>query len=238
MVVSQNNFPADAGIASSAAAFSALALSLSSAAGLSLADRELSILARLGSGSACRSIPDGFSEWSKGTNTNTSFATQLALPSHWNIVDIVAIVAKEKKKESSTHGHSLALSSPYYKQRQKELITRIKNVRESLLEKRFDIFGRLIEEEAVDLHLISMSSRPPVFYWNKGSIEVIHELHEWREAGLKAYFTMDAGPNIHIICQSNDTARLDKKLKRLSEVLFTIINKPAKGTKLTIKHLF
>lgn len=238
MIVSQNNFPADAGIASSAAAFSALALASSSAAGLSLDNRELSILARLGSGSACRSIPDGFSEWRKGTSTNNSFATQLAPPSHWKLVDIVTVVADEKKKASSTHGHSLAVTSPYFKKRQREVAKRVKNVRECLIKRQFERFGHLIEEEAIDLHLISMSSRPPVFYWNKGSIEVIHKLHEWRGDGLKAFFTMDAGPNMHVICQSKDSKRLDRKLRRLPEVLFCIVNKPARGTKSKDKHLF
>lgn len=237
-VVSKNNFPADAGIASSASAFSALALAASKVTGLSLSKRELSILARLGSGSACRSIVDGFAEWRRGKDNQTSYAVQLASPGHWGLRDIVAVVAKEKKKASSTEGHSLALTSPYFKTRLKELKTRTKNLRKALLKKQFKKFGQLLEEETISLHLIAMSSKPPIFYWNEGTIEIINALQKWREKGLFAYFTIDAGPNVHVICQKKDESRISRKLKKLKSVLFTIVNKPAKGVKLINRHLF
>ena len=237
-VVSENNFPADAGIASSASGFAALSLAASKAAGLTLSEKELSILARLGSGSACRSIADGFSEWKKGKSSDTSYAVQLASPGHWDIRDIVAVVAKEAKKKSSTEGHAAALTSPYYKARQRELEARVESLRDALLKRKLKKFGQLVEEEAIDLHLIAMTSRPPIFYWNKGTIEVVNKLHQWREEGFDAYFTMDAGPNVHVICPKRDTARLDRRLKRLPGVLFTIVNKPVRGVRLTKEKLF
>jgi len=237
-VISKNNFPADAGIASSASAFSALALAASKAAGLNLSIKELSILARLGSGSACRSVIDGFAEWKSGRDTQTSFAVQLAPSHHWHLVDIVSVVTKEAKKNSSTEGHSIALTSPYYKMRLVELQSRIKKLREALLKKEFEKFGQLVEEEAIDLHLIAMSSRPAVFYWNEGTIEIINALQKWREEeGVLAYFTMDAGPNVHVICQEKDKREVNRRLKKLKNVLSTIVNKPTDGVKLVNKHL-
>lgn len=237
-VVSKNNFPADAGIASSASGFSALALAASKAAGLFLSKRKLSILARLGSGSACRSVVDGFAEWKERSNSQTSFAVQIAPPDHWDLRDIVAVVVKEKKKASSTEGHALALTSPHYKTRLTELKARIKNLRESLLKKQFKRFGQLLEEEAISLHMIAMTSRPPIFYWNKGTIGIINVLQKWREEGLFAYFTIDAGPNVHVICEGKDERKVNRKLEGLKNVLFTIINKPAKGARLSNQHLF
>lgn len=237
-VVSQNNFPASAGIASSASGFAALTLAASRAAGLSLSKKELSIIARLGSGSASRSIPDGFAEWKKGKNSRTSFAIQIAPPEHWDLRDIVAVVAKEKKKASSTEGHALALTSPYFQTRLVDLRTRIKNLREALLKKQFQKFGKLLEEEAISLHMIAMTSRPPIFYWNEGTIEIIDALQEWREKGLFAFFTIDAGPNVHVICQGKDEKTVNRKLKKLKSVLFTIVNKPAGGVRSINRHLF
>lgn len=236
-VVSKNNFPADAGIASSASAFSALALAASKAAGLNLSLKDLSILARLGSGSACRSVVDGFAEWRKGKDSQTSFAVQLAPCKHWALRDIVAVVAKEKKKASSTEGHAAALASPHYKMRLAELKSRIKELREALLKRQFEKFGQLLEEEAISLHMIAMTSKPPIFYWNKGTIEIINKLYEWRPEGLLAYFTIDAGPNVHVICQAKDEKEINRRLKKLPEVLFTIANQPAKGARLINEHL-
>src|SRR5687767_2727960 len=86
-VISENNFPSGAGIASSASAFAALALAGSKAAGLSLSEPELSRLARRGSGSASRSIPGGFVEWQMGTNDEDSFAFSMAEQNYWNLMD-------------------------------------------------------------------------------------------------------------------------------------------------------
>jgi diphosphomevalonate decarboxylase len=111
-VMTENNFPAGAGIASSASAFAALALAGSKAAGLNLSERELSRLARRGSGSASRSIPGGFVEWQAGTSDEDSFAFSIAPVDHWNLVDLVAVVSASHKKTGSTEGHAVAPTSP------------------------------------------------------------------------------------------------------------------------------
>src|SRR6266540_33229 len=111
-IMSENNFPSGAGIASSASAFAALALAGSKAAGLRLSERELSRLARRGSGSAARSIPGGFVEWQAGTSDEDSFAFSIAGPAHWDLVDCVAIISAVHKKTGSTEGHSIAPTSP------------------------------------------------------------------------------------------------------------------------------
>lgn len=231
-VESKNNFPTGAGIASSASGFSALALAASWAYGLKLSPREVSKLARLGSGSACRSIPDGFTYWKKGTNHDSSYAVQFAPVGYWEIRDIVTVVATEAKKSSSTEGHALANTSPYFGVRLKKLPNRLSLMRKAIREKNWVVFGETLEEEAVDLHVMAMTSRPPVFYWNEGTIAVMQSLRSWRDEGLMGYFTMDAGANVHVMSLERDAAEIERRLKQIPEVKFTIMNKPAAGARL------
>ena len=105
-------------------------------------------------------------------------------------------------------------------------------LKRALIRKNWETFGELVEEEAVDLHLIAMSSNPGIFYWNEGTVEVMREVRRWREEGLMVYYTMDAGANVHVLCQAKDETEVNKRLKKLLGVKFTIVNKPAKGTRL------
>ncbi len=110
-VVSENNFPTGAGIASSASAFAALSLAASTAAGLTLDESQLSRLARTGSGSACRSVPGGFVEWQMGDD-ETSYAYSIAPADYWELVDCIAVISRVHKPTGSTEGHALADTSP------------------------------------------------------------------------------------------------------------------------------
>ncbi len=231
-VVSKNNFPSDAGIASSASGFSALALAASKAAGINLNQKELSILARLGSGSASRSITDGFSEWKAGKGSNSSYAISIAKPGFWDLRDLVVVVSSGAKKSSSTEGHSVAQTSPYFKTRQMKLKKRTKDIRKALLKKDFSLFGKLLEEEAIDLHVMAMTSNPPVYYWNGGTVEVMTSVREMREEGLECYFTMDAGPNVHVICLGKDEKKIKLRLKKIKGVKSVISNKASEGARI------
>jgi len=265
-IVSENSFPADAGIASSASAFSALTLACAQALDLDWSSnrKKLSVETRLsGSGSACRSVVDGFAYWQKNNtphnklqsisqniqatanknsnnnkNSQNCYAYELANENHWNLVDIVVVVDTKKKEISSREGHNLAVTSPYYKARLTELPSRIKNIKHAILEKNFKTFGKLIEQEAISMHTVCMTSNPPIFYLNNKTFEVIQALKNWRKEGLFGYFTIDAGPNLHVMCQEKDAQILNSKLNSLKSTLFTIVNKPCKGTRLTDKHLF
>lgn len=237
-VYSKNNFPQGTGIASSSSAFSALALAGTAAAGLSLSKKELSILARRGCGSACRSVISGFAQWKAGKKNEDSYAVQLAPENFWKLRDLVLVVSDKEKKIGSLEGHKLALTSPYFKARVKRLPKKIKKFKKAFLAKNFLVFGQIIEEEAVDLHAVAMTSFPPVFYWNEMTVKIINAVHEWRSEGLPVYFTIDAGPNVHLIFEEKNETAVLKKVKDLKGVLYCIKNKPAKGTSLSEKHLF
>ena len=136
-IVSQNSFPTGSGIASSAAGFAALTVAGCAALGLDLSHEALSRLARLGSGSASRSIDGGFVEWAQGGTHDTSFASPLAPAEHWDLVDVIAIVSSEEKHVGSTGGHAIAHTSPFFPARMGTLQTVLPQMRQAIMEKDF-----------------------------------------------------------------------------------------------------
>ena len=144
-MVTRNTFPKGAGIASSASGFAALTVAAVAALGLQLSAKELSILARLGSGSACRSIPDGFAEWEEGESSETSYAHSLYPPEHWDLRDIVVIVQQQSKDVSSTSGMEQVATSPKLTRRLAALPDRIRRVKEALAKKDIILLGETIE---------------------------------------------------------------------------------------------
>jgi diphosphomevalonate decarboxylase len=214
-VVSENNFPMGTGIASSAAAFAALALAASRAAGLMLSEAELSRLARLGSGSACRSIPGGFVEWHEGRGDVDSYAFSIAPESHWNLVDCVAVLKTGHKAVGSTEGHSIAGTSPLQAARVADTPRRLAICRSAILQRDFAALAECIEQDSNMMHAVMMTSSPPLFYWEPGSLELMQAVKRWRKAGLPAAYTLDAGPNVHILCEGSARAEVERRLTEL-----------------------
>ena len=217
-VMSENNFPSGAGIASSASAFAALALAGSKAAGLQLSERDLSRLARRGSGSAARSIPGGFVEWQAGASDEDSFAFSIAAPDHWNLVDCVAIVSAAHKKTGSTEGHAVAPTSPLQAARVVDAPRRLEICRKAILEQDFNTFASIVELDSDMMHAVMMTSTPALHYWKPASLEVMNRVREWRMDGIPVCYTVDAGPNIHVICPEAEAHVVDKKLREIRGV--------------------
>lgn len=217
-VMSDNNFPSGAGIASSAAAFAALALAGSKAAGLDLNERDLSILARRGSGSASRSIPSGFVEWQGGERDEDSFSYSIAPPDHWNLVDCVAIVSSAHKKTGSTEGHAIAGTSPLQSARVADAPRRLEICRNAILKKDFEAFANIIEHDSDMMHAVMMTSNPPLMYWQSATVEIFHQVREWRAGGLPVGYTVDAGANVHVICLSDHAKEVEKRLREIPNV--------------------
>ncbi|MDE2850675.1 MAG: diphosphomevalonate decarboxylase [Acidobacteriota bacterium] len=215
-IATGNTFPAAAGIASSASGFTALTLAVTAAMGFDLPPRTLSALSRSsGSGSAARSAYGGYVEWPDGDDNS---AVQILDEDAWRLCDVVAVVETGAKKVSSRDGHQLATSSPYFAPRLAALEERLERVRDALRQRDFEALGPAIEEEGIDLHLIAMSSRPPVYYWTPGTIEVLAAVRDLRVDGVAAYATMDAGANVHVICQPADESRVAERLTALGGV--------------------
>jgi diphosphomevalonate decarboxylase len=230
-VVSDNNFPKASGIASSASGFAALTLAASLSAGLKLSKKDLSILARLGSGSACRSIPDGFVEWKEGSVSKDSYACSLYPADYWNICDAIAIIGQTSKKVSSTEGHMLAQSSPFYRTRILGMLSKVREIKLALKNKDFTKFGEILEAEAINMHTVMMTSNPALYYWLPKTLEIILNVGDWRKKGIEAYFTIDAGPNVHIICEEKNANKLESNLSKLGNVKEILVNRPAVGAR-------
>lgn len=237
-VVSQNNFPSGTGLSSSASGFAALTVAGAAAAGLTLNERELSILARLGSGSACRSIPDGFVEWMDGKTSETSYAVSLYPADYWDIRDIVVIASNEKKTVPTSEGQKLTKTSPFFDTRLKHMSYKIKDIKTYLKHKDFTKFGELIEAEALELHSIMLTSTPSLIYLLPNTIRIMHTVKKWREEGLECYFTLNTGQDVHIICKESDAKKVSIKAKGIEGVKQAIINSPSEGSHLTQSHLF
>jgi diphosphomevalonate decarboxylase len=231
-VTTENNFPTGAGIASSAAAFAALALASCHALGLALSEKELSRLARRGSGSACRSIPAGFVEWKKGESDADSYAASIAPPEHWALVDLIAIVQSEHKPVGSSEGHNLAATSPFQSIRVAETPERLETCRNAILARDFDALASIVELDSNLMHAVMMTSNPALFYWQPASLFLIKQVPRWRKEGLPACYTLDAGPNVHIISQESAVEGLKIRLEQVPGVSRVYQAKPGGPTRL------
>jgi diphosphomevalonate decarboxylase len=236
-VVSRNNFPAGAGLAASAAAFAALTLAATAALGLTLAERPLSALARLGSGSACRSVPPGFTEWIDGESHETSYARSIAPSGHWALHDCIAIVSTAHKAVGSTEGHARAPSSPLYRVRVESATARAADCRTAILARDLATLGQAMETDTVMMHAITMTSRPPVYYWAPATLRVIQAVATWRAGGLPVYYTVDAGPNVHCLCEEVHAAEVTRRLAALPGVQQVRVSRPGRGARLVSEHL-
>ncbi|MCE2490090.1 MAG: diphosphomevalonate decarboxylase [Anaerolineae bacterium] len=241
-VNTHNNFPAGTGFASSASGFAALTCAASSALGLQLSRRQLSVLARLGSGSACRSICAGFVEWQAGRDSDSSFATQLADPRHWNLVDVAVLVTDEEKAVRSSDGHQLASNSPFWQTRNQTISSRLAEIRQALLERDFHRFGREVESEALEMHAIMQTSghenggawQSGIFYMVADTLQLINAVQRWRQAGMDVYFTLDAGPTVHLLCMEDQVGDVLQAVNSLegSQGWRTIVCRPGPGARL------
>ncbi len=232
-VESENNFPTGSGIASSASAFAALSLAASKAAGLQLDERSLSRLARRGSGSACRSIPAGFVEWRSGEDDERSYAFSIAPPDHWQLYDCIAIVSQEHKETGSQEGHALAETSLLQEARVQDAPRRLDLCREAILNRDFEAFAEIVELDSNLMHAVMMTSQPQLYYWQPTTLAVMRAVVDWRRAGIPICFTIDAGPNVHVITLEDHSAMVIANLMQIQGVSKVFVNRPGEGVHLS-----
>ncbi len=229
-VESMNNFPMGTGVASSASAFAALSLAASRAAGLELGERDLSRLARRGSGSASRSVPGGFVEWQVGSSDEDSYAFSITPVEHWDLVDCVAIVSQEHKATGSVEGHAIAKTSPLQTTRIAQVSTHLDRCREAILRKDFAEFAEITEHDSNMMHAVMMTSNPSLIYWQPATLAIMQAVRKWRNNGIPICYTIDAGPNVHVICKNGYRDQVQKLLEEIpgvKEVMFSGPGGPA-----------
>ncbi|MEA1989128.1 MAG: diphosphomevalonate decarboxylase [Pseudomonadota bacterium] len=200
-VTTYNSVPTAAGLASSASGYAALVLALNDLFEWKLADKELSLLARLGSGSASRSLFSGFSVWHQGTQTDGLDSYAEAIETQWPefCIGLLEIDVKEKAV-SSTQGmqntvETCALYQAWPEQANRDLQTILKAIEE----KNFSTLGKTAEHNALTMHATMIATWPPIVYWQPESVEAMHKVWQLREQGIEVYFTMDAGPNLKLL---------------------------------------
>ncbi len=231
-VQSQNNFPAGAGLASSTSAFAALTVAGAAAAGLSLSGKELSVIARLGSGSASCSVPAGFVEWQTGEVSEDSFAFSIAPPNHWALMDVIAVISKQHKHVGSTAGHALAGTSPLQAARVASASERLERCREAVLARNFAQLAEVVEADSNLMHAVMMTSSSPLFYWEPITLAIMKSVRAWRAEGLLVCYTSDAGPNVHCLCPTEDAPEVMRRLHENLDVKEILTAGPGGGARL------
>ncbi len=231
-VISSNNFPTAAGVASSSSGFAALSLAASSAIGLRLTSGELSTIARRGSGSAARSIYGGFVELVAGDRADgrDSIAKPIADEKFWPLSILIAITSFEFKKTGSTNGMNLTSeTSPYYSAWVESTRQDLPEMRAAIEARNFIKVGELMEHSCLKMHGAMLSARPGLIYWNAGTLEIIEAIKDLRKQGHEAYFTIDAGPQVKILCRDLTKPAVLEALDGCSMVAEIIDTKPGPG---------
>jgi diphosphomevalonate decarboxylase len=237
-VVSQNTFPKGTGLSSSGSGFAALTFAATKSLEMNLSQKELSILCRQGSGTACRCACGGFVEWLDGDTSETSYSQSIQSPDYWDIRDIVVVVDEGKKKVSSTQGHSMAQSSPFYNERQKRIKGKIEEIKGYIGDKDFSKMGMLAEKEALEFHSILLTSEVPMLAWYPGTLEVMQEVVTLREEGIECYFTINTGFNVHVLTLPEYEKEVQERMMALSLVQKVLLAKVGDKPLEVNEHLF
>jgi diphosphomevalonate decarboxylase len=239
---SVTDFPVGAGLASSAAAFASLATAVSESLDLPMDPKSLSLLARRGSGSAARSVFGGFSMWKRGDREDgsDSFAAPIASPEHWpEFRMIICLTSKAEKRVSSRVGMARTVeTSPLYEGWLASVEGDLLAIREGIHRRDFGAVGEAAEHNCLKMHATMLAARPPILYWNAGTVAIMEAVRRWREEGLPCYFTIDAGPQVKILCLERATGEIVERLNRLRPEGETLLARPGEGASIIGEHLF
>jgi len=222
-VTSENNFPTAAGLASSSSAFAALAMAATAAAGQSLNPQQLSVLARRGSGSACRSLWGGWVLWPMGCRPdgNDCHGQPIAPENHWDVKMVVALVTTTPKKIGSTQGmlrtqDTSALYPGWIDTAQSDITDAIAAIKHRDLER----LGTAMERSTLKMHATMISCG--VRYWQPETVALLDRVEALRDHGIGAWYTMDAGPNVKVLCATKDAEKVSLALKEITPNTHTL----------------
>ena len=216
----RNNFPTGSGLASSASGFAALAIGLDRLLGLGLSGADLSRLARRGSGSAARSIYGG---WVEIVVDGEAHALPLAAADDWPLEVVVAVTTEAAKAIGSTEAMvRTAATSPYYAGWLETHGADMASARHALETRDFEQLARTAEHNCLKMHAAIMTSQPPVLYWLPATLAVMHEVRQMRGSGTPAFFSIDAGAQVKVICEPGSGAAVARRLAALPGVQRTI----------------
>jgi diphosphomevalonate decarboxylase len=234
LVITDNTVPTAAGLASSASGFAALALAATRAAGLELSPPELSGLARIGSGSAARSIFGGFVEMERGYHADGSDAVARPLPEGdgWDVRLVVAITASGPKAMGSTAAMThTARTSPFYDAWIAGVPGDLADARAAIAGRDLAALGAVAERSALRMHAAALAADPAIIYWNAATLAAISCVRALRGAGTPVYLTIDAGPHVKALCGAADADAVAAALRAVPGVSETVIAAPGPGAR-------
>ncbi len=227
LIESRNNFPTGSGLASSASGYAALVKALGAIAESPIDIAELSRLARIGSGSAARSVVGGLASLPDGKNP----AAKLILPAEkipWGMV-IVIVESRHKKIGSRSGMEHTAKTSPYYPDWLRQAKTDYRMMLRAIGRGNLAEIGKIAEANALAMHACMLGARPPLVYWHPATVEIITRVPYWRKLGLETYFTIDAGPNVILLGKKADLLQIARRVKRIAGVKDVVVSFPAGG---------
>lgn len=231
-VTSHNEFPTASGLASSASGYAALALAASRAAGLALSDRELSILARRGSGSAARSVFGGFVRMHAGSTDEDAYAEPLATPGIDRLLErvrmVIAIVGGGAPKSHGSRDamDHTAATSPLYRGWLEVVPRDLEAAEAAIAAGDLERLGAIAEANALAMHASAIAARPAIVYWRPATLALFERIRGLRECGLAAWATMDAGPHVKVLTTADDAATIAMQLRDLDGVTAVTISAP------------
>jgi len=207
-----NTVPTAAGLASSASGFAALTLAVNDLCRWNLEPRHLSILARLGSGSASRSIYQGFAEWQAGADVDGMDSYAVPVEGSWPDLrlGLIKVSIAEKAVSSRQAMKRTRRTSALYEAWPVKVAHDLVVVKEAINAHDFTLLGQTAESNALTMHATGLAAWPPVLFWLPESVAVMHRIWTLREQGLPVYFTMDAGPNVKLLFQAADTPAIQQ----------------------------
>ncbi len=236
-VTSANSFPTASGLASSASGFAALAVAASRAAGLALSARELSVLARRGSGSAARSIFGGFVRMHDGISTDEAYAEPVASSLVEQVRMVIAVIGGGAPKLHGSRDamEHTAATSPLYRGWLDLVPHDLATAEAALAAGDLEALGVVTEANALAMHASAIAARPAVIYWRPATLAVLAEVHALRATGVAAWATMDAGPHVKVLTSAADAPQVAERLRQVEGVTAITVATPG-GPATAVEH--
>lgn len=230
-VIAENDFPTGAGLASSAAGFAALVTAASAALGLRLAEARRAEIARIGSGSAPRSLYGGFALMRNLPDGGVLCEPALAAE-EWPLEVVIAVTDTGPKGVSSREGMEISRkTSPFYAEWVRGHEADLDAALSSLRRRDFFALAEIAEHNCLKMHAVTMTSRPPLLYWAPATLACIRVVRGLRDAGLPVFFTVDAGPQLKAVCAPGGTSEVVAALRTLPGVTRIITSRLGQGAR-------
>lgn len=218
IIRTENTIPTAAGLASSASGFAALMLAINEFYGFNLTPNVVSAFARMGSGSASRSIFEGFVEWHKGERDDGMDSHAEPLNISWPDfrIALLKVGTGQKKVDSRAGMQRTVESAPLYQSWPQQAFDDLQQLKHALHEKNFEQLGQVAEQNALSMHATMIASWPPLLYWLPQSVSAMHTVWELRASGVPIYLTVDAGPNLKLLFEAKHQAEVEQAFPDLS----------------------